>query len=49
MSREQRYKLAKARSYINSMANGHWLSDKAMKFTMEAAEEFGDDALWQQS
>lgn len=49
MNREQRYKLAKARSYINSMANGHWLSDKAMKFTMEAAEEFGDDALWQQS
>lgn len=30
------------------MANGQWLPEKAMKFTMAAAEEFGDDAIWQQ-
>lgn len=49
MSREQRIRLAKARSYINCMANGHELSERAFQFTVEAAEEFGDDALWQQS
>jgi hypothetical protein len=30
------------------MANGQWISDKAMKFTMAVADEFGDDAIWQQ-
>jgi len=45
---KQRIKIAKARSYIKAMENGQWLSDKAMQFTMQVAEEFGDDALWQQ-
>ena len=49
MTKEQRIRLAKARSYINCMANGHELSERAFQFTVAAAEEFGDDAIWQQS
>lgn len=49
MSVKQKIRIAKARSYINAMANGQWLSDKAMQFTMDVANEFGDDAIWQQA
>ena len=48
MNRHDRIRIAKARSYVNCMANGQWISDKAMKFTMAVADEFGDDAIWQQ-
>lgn len=49
LTRQDRIRIAKARSFVNSMANGHWLSQQAFEFTMAVADEFGDDAIWQQS
>ena len=49
LNRQQKIRIAKARSYVNRMANGNWLSQRALEYTMAVADEFGDDAIWQQS
>ena len=48
MSAKQKIRIAKARSFVKAMDRGQWLSDRAFNFTMQVAEEYGDDALWQQ-
>jgi hypothetical protein len=48
LTKQDRIKIAKARSFINRMANGHELSEKAFQYTVQIADEYGDDAIWQQ-
>lgn len=48
MSVKQKIRIAKARSFVKIMDRGEWLSDKGMQFTMQVADAYGDDALWQQ-